>query len=63
MRAVAGEETIIQYEKDIRSMVNEMNIIIKEIEKTLSFIRKKTNQKDLLEAFKLYGISMKWLQP
>ena len=34
----------------------------KEIDNILKFIKSKSNQKDLIEVFKLYGISLKWLQ-
>ena len=46
------KETIIQYE-----------IISRELSSVLDYIRKKSNQKDLIEIFKLYGISTEWLQP
>ena len=33
------------------------------INETLEFIRSKSNQKNLIDVFKLYGISTEWLQP
>ena len=37
--------------------------IVKETNATLEYIRSKSNNKDLIEVFKLYGISTEWLQP
>jgi hypothetical protein len=35
----------------------------KEIEEILSYIKSKSDQKEIIEAFKLYGISTEWLAP
>jgi len=43
--------------------VNELDAVVKEIDIILKNIRSKSNQKDLLEVFKLYGISTEWLHP
>ena len=61
--AFSTRELINSWEHELYDHTQMLESIVNQIEETLQFIRSKSNQKDLIEVFKLYGISTEWLQP
>ena len=61
--AFSTRELINSWEHELYDYTQMLESIVNQNEETLQFIRSKSNQKDLIEVFKLYGISTEWLQP
>jgi hypothetical protein len=53
----------IASEKLLHDELSLNSVMAKEIEEILSYIKSKSDQKEIIEAFKLYGISTEWLAP
>ena len=64
-KANAGNprEFINAAEEHANNMYDTYTSISKHIDDILKYLRDKSRQKELIEVFKLYGISTKWIQP
>ncbi len=54
---------IIAMRKYLDIQIHKYESVLHEIDETLLFIKNKSQQKDLIEIFKLYAISTDWLKP